>query len=250
MDESGYAQRLSRITTLWGLVQDAHGEEKERVKDAQRALMEQYSGAIYRYLLGATRDTHAADELFQEFSLRFVRGDFRRANPEKGRFRDFVKTSLFHLIVDYQKKKRHQPREFSSDHEGPVVHPPEIMESDKKFLQSWRDELIDRAWSALAQCQRDSGQPYYHVLRFRAENPDLSSPAMADRLSAQLKRSLTPEGVRQILHRARAKFAELLLDDLIQSLEGRGDEDIEQELIDLDLSSYCRPIMDKRRKRA
>lgn len=246
MADDSHSQRLSHITTLWGLVNDAHGPEKDRVGQAMRILTQRYSGAIYRYLLGATRDVHAADELFQEFSLRFVRGDFRRADPEKGRFRDFVKTSLFHLIVDYQKKKRRQPREFSSEHESPVVHPPELMESDQKFLQSWREELLDRAWNALAQCQRDSDQPYYNVLRFRAENPDLSSPEMAARLSKLLNRQLTAEGVRQILHRARAKFAELLLDDVIQSMEGRDQEQLEQELDDLGLLTYCRTALEKR----
>lgn len=247
MEEPEYNERLSRISTIWTLVKDAHCDTKERVGTAQRTLMQRYSGAIYRYLLGATRDTHAADELFQEFSLRFVRGDFRRANPEKGRFRDFVKTSLFHLIVDYQKKKRREPREFSSSSDGPVVHPPETLESDQKFLQSWREELLDRAWSALAQSQRDSGQPYYHVLRFRAEHPDHSSTMMADQLSAQFQRSLTPEAVRQILHRARSKFADFLLDDVSQSLEGHGMDELEQELIDLGLLAYCRTALDKRK---
>lgn len=246
MDESSYNERLSRISTIWSLVNDAHGDKRERVGDAQRVLTQRYSGAIYRYLLGATRDPHAADELFQDFSLRLVRGDFRRANPEKGRFRDFIKTSLFHLIVDFQKKKRRGPREFSSENDGPVVHPPETMESDQRFLQSWREELLDRAWNALAQSQRDTGQPYYHVLRFRAEHPDDSSTAMAEQLSVLLQRPLTAEAVRQILHRARTKFAELLLDDVAQSLEGQGVEHLEQELIDLGLLAYCRSALDKR----
>src|SRR5262245_41794459 len=91
-------ERLSRITTLWSLVYEAHGDAADAAKAAQHRLMDRYGGAAHRYLLGALRDADAADDLFQDFSLRFLRGDFRNADPERGRFRDFVKTALFHLI--------------------------------------------------------------------------------------------------------------------------------------------------------
>src|SRR5688500_14765658 len=87
-------QRLSRITTLWSVVGQAHGGATAGTASAaRRVLMERYRGAAYRYLLGAVRSPDAADELFQEFALRFVRGDFRRADPDRGRFRDYVKAA-------------------------------------------------------------------------------------------------------------------------------------------------------------
>ena len=41
-----------------------------------------------------TRDEQLAEELFQEFALRMLRGDFRRAEPLRGRFRDYLKTVI------------------------------------------------------------------------------------------------------------------------------------------------------------
>ena len=41
----------------------------------------QHCGAAYRYLLGAVHDPDAADDLCQDFAVRFLRGDFRRADP-------------------------------------------------------------------------------------------------------------------------------------------------------------------------
>src|SRR5262249_46397482 len=103
MDHESQHQRLGEISTLWGLIGVAAGNSPEAVGAAQEALLERYGGAVRRYLLGALRDPDAAAEVFQEFALRFVRGDlFKNASPERGRFRDFVKTSVFHLIVDYQ----------------------------------------------------------------------------------------------------------------------------------------------------
>src|SRR5262245_18556900 len=85
------AQRLSSISTLWSLVEKAH-QETIAAAIAQRALLQRYCGAVYRYLLGALLDEAAAEDLFQDFALRFLRGDFRRADPGKGRFRDYLKT--------------------------------------------------------------------------------------------------------------------------------------------------------------
>ena len=92
MNSAELSQRLSRINTLWTMVFQAHGADRDAVQQAQCVLLERYRGAIYRYLVGALRDADAAEELAQEFALRFVRGDFRRANPEKGRFRSYLKT--------------------------------------------------------------------------------------------------------------------------------------------------------------
>ena len=77
--EDSDPSRLSRITTLWTLVREAHAEAPHGAPEAQQRLWQCYCGAAYRYLLGALRNKADAEELFQEFALRFVRGDFRRA---------------------------------------------------------------------------------------------------------------------------------------------------------------------------
>ena len=57
---------LSRIETFWTIVGQAH-HDGTRAADAQRQMLELYGGAVRRYLLAATRDADAAEELFQEF---------------------------------------------------------------------------------------------------------------------------------------------------------------------------------------
>jgi len=59
---------------------------------------------------------------------------------------------------------------------------------------------------------------------------------------------LTAAGVRQTLHRARVKFAELLVAEVGRSLETSMPDRIEQELIDLGLLPYCREALDCRAK--
>jgi RNA polymerase sigma-70 factor (ECF subfamily) len=234
------AYRLSQIATRWSLVFQAHQGQPD-AGQARQALVQRYHRAIYRYLLGAVRDPDAADDLAQDFAVRLVRGDFKRADPDKGRFRDFVKTALYHLVVDYQRRK------VKEQHAGapePSVGPDELA-SDREFLDRWREELLNRAWEGLEEVERQTGQPYHTVLRFRAENPQLRSAQMAERLGPALGKPITDVAVRKTLQRARERFGDLLLEEVSRSLETSQVELIEQELIDLELLSYCREALDR-----
>jgi RNA polymerase sigma-70 factor (ECF subfamily) len=242
-------QRLSRITTCWSKVFEAHQGGQDTVATARRDLLERYRGAIYRYAAAALRDADAAEEVLQEFAVCFVRGDFRGANPERGRFRDLVKTVLFHLIVNYQRQQqrlaRQRPLTDSIDLPDPNS-PDAASDADREFIKLWREELLDRAWIALEQHERRAGNAFYTALRRHAEQPSLSSEQLAQILGEVSGRSFTASGVRQTLHRAREEFANLLIDEVGRSLETVQRDSVEQELIDLDLLVYCKSAMQKR----
>lgn len=243
MDQENPHQRLSQISTAWTMLGQAHEGTPEEMKAARRQLMQRYGAPIYRYLRASVRDTDAADELYQEFALRFVRGDFKRASPDRGRFRNFLKTALYHLIVDHQRRQKRQPVPLSPDSPEPGVDAEQVATSDAEFLSAWRAKLLARAWDALAGFEQETGQPLYTVLRFRADQPDLQAPQMAEQLAARLGKPVTPEWVRKRLHLARAKFADYLLDEVRQTLEEPTEEALEQELVDLGLLEYCRSAL-------
>src|SRR5437762_5068596 len=140
MAQETFNQRLSRISTLWSVVCEAHSGPTEAALRAQQQLLERYGSALRRYLLAAVRDPDAADELFQEFALRFVQGRLRGADPQRGRFRDFVKGVLFHLIADHQKRQRQRPSPLTPDLPELAVEPPSLADSDRVFVMNWREE--------------------------------------------------------------------------------------------------------------
>src|SRR5690606_6618814 len=129
---------------------------------AQRQLLNQYGGSVRRYLQACLRDADAVDEVYQEFALRLVRGDFRSVSQARGRFRNYVKTVVYRLMVDHHRtaaKLRHQvplPQEPAAEsaEETPFA-------SDATFTQSWREELLAQAWTALEQDEQRGG-PTYH----------------------------------------------------------------------------------------
>src|SRR5581483_5349203 len=98
--------RLSQIATRWSLLLEARGGG-DASRAARGELLLRYHAPVYRYLRGLVRDEAAAEELCQEFALRFLRGDFRHADPARGRFRDYLRVALRHLAAE--RARRPQP---------------------------------------------------------------------------------------------------------------------------------------------
>jgi hypothetical protein len=53
-------------------------------------------------------------------------------------------------------------------------------------------------------------------------------------------------GVRQTLHRAREKFADLLLEEVARELDDPTPERLEEELSELSLLDQCRAALERR----
>jgi RNA polymerase sigma-70 factor (ECF subfamily) len=245
MSRESLNRRLGSITTLWSVVGAAHEPDPEAAQAAQRQLLARYGGAIRRYLLASLGDEDAASDLFQEFALSFLSGDFRKADPGRGRFRDYVKVVLGNMIARHYKQRQRGPRPLPEGHPEPAVDPAPVAERDPVLLESWRDELLARSWAALAQEEERGGPPYHAVLRLRADQPELRSPQLAEQLAARLGRPVTATAVRQLLHRARERFADLLVEDVAHSLGEPTQEQIGQELGELGLLEHCRPALDR-----
>lgn len=245
MPAENVQQRLSLLATHWSLLEVAHlGGEAEAVA-AKHRLLELYGAAAQRYLLGAVRDPEAAADLFQNFACRFLGGALRGANPERGRFRDYLKGVLRHLVTDYhrQQKRRHVslPDLVADPAEADVGSG----EEEGAFAECWRDELLGRAWQALEKRSLANDKPYFAVLRFRADHPDLRSAQLAESCSATLGKPITAAGVRQLLHRAREQFADCLLEEVAATLASPTQEELADELSELRLLEFCRPALEQ-----
>lgn len=249
MDNQEQNPRLNQIPTQWSVVRQAHGDDSVRGNQAREALLERYGGAIYRYLLGALRNVEAAEELSQEFACRFLNGSLRGADPTRGRFRDYVKGVLYHLVVDYQRKQR-RANSLGSDLPEPGEECSLAAERDRAFLEAWRDEILARTWIRLEEVDRQQGQHYFTVLRYRAEHPDQSSSEMAQALTQLLAKPISAEAGRQTLKRARDRFTQLMLEEVAQGQDSATTESVTAELIDLGLYEYCRSSLERRGRAA
>ena len=168
IDDDDAQSRIQRISTQWTEVFDAHQGSANAQVAARISLLHRYRGAVYRYLLAVVRDVELAEEFCQEFAVKFLNGDFHRADPKRGRFRDYLKTALINHVRASQRGLAARPQELRND----IAAEPEGESGDSSdFHWHWRRELLEQTWQALAVRK----PVYYALLLMRSDEPHLTS---------------------------------------------------------------------------
>jgi RNA polymerase sigma-70 factor (ECF subfamily) len=231
---------------MWTQLVRAQDLDADPDRKALAQLVDRYHPAAYRYLLACTGREDDAADLFQEFALKLLRGEFRRADPSRGRFRDYLKAALANMIRRHAGRAARESPGGDQLPEAADAAPP-AHESDEVFLANWRNALLDWAWEGLRQAETRSGTPYHTALRARADFPDESSAALADRLTARLgpPTPFTDAGVRKLLQRGREVFIDLLVAETARSVPTDDRDRLEEELIVLGFHAYCKHALDR-----
>lgn len=233
-------ERIEAIQTRWSLIRNAHLQgQPESAGEARRLLVMRYAPAIRRYLGGIVRDDEEANELSQDVMLRLMRGDFAGADPGRGRFRDLLKTALRNMVrTSWQKSGRRKTVDAELDLIGR-----EDSAQDAEWTAQWRKAVLDNTWNRLLAEEGGKPGPAYHALKLRTEFPDANSEDLAERLSQKTGTAIRPDNGRQILKRARNRFAGHLLDEVRAGLESESEERLHEELTALGLLELVRDYL-------
>jgi RNA polymerase sigma-70 factor (ECF subfamily) len=247
MTDDPVVVRLSQIASRWSLI---HPGTTLPDAQARNDLLIHYHEAVYHYLVAKLRDPHAAGELFSNFAVRILEEDalLRRADPSRGRFRDYLRAVLSRMVIDHYRAQARRRSEQLDDVEGESG--PEMTDPDP-FPACWRQELLNQAWKALQAVEEKTGQPYATLVRLKEEAPEKRSHELAEQLSNKLGRPFTAANVRKTLQRGRELFGDLLVAEVARSLKNTPEEvvaveRVEEELIELGLLfSYCRDALQR-----
>jgi len=241
MADETISQRLDSMTTRWSVVRRAHQASIVSAGQARNELVLRYSKAIRAYVRAILQDDGRADEVAQDAIVRLLSGDFAGADPNRGRFRDLLKVSVRNMARNHwAKENRRRPAAVDVDE----IAGNDGSSDDPNWLASWRQNALDLTWSALENFERSQPDSSAVVLlRLRAAFPEASSEELAERLSEKTRKSVTPQGARQQLRRARVKFAELLIEEIADGLEDASPDDVEEELAALGLMDYVRDLL-------
>src|SRR5438552_5966608 len=134
--------------TQWSVVFEAGQQQGDASAAARHALLIRYHEAVYRFLCARLNDTHAAGELFSRFAERVleIHPFLERANPDKGRFRDYLRAILQRMIVDYhrerQRQAKHRRELLEHDAAEPLAMGPSSDDQDD-FRKIWAEELLN-----------------------------------------------------------------------------------------------------------
>jgi len=225
-------QGLDRISTQWSLV-----------GDPCRVVM-RYGSAIRLYLQALIRDTHDADEVSQEFLAGILAKGLPRADPLRGRFRDYLKIAVRNAAMMHFRRLSHSKLR-SLDGMERAVDDRLDERADAAWIEHWRGCVLAAAWRGLEARQRKTpGNLFHTALKLACDHPDDDSAALARRVEEATGRPMRADALRKQISRARKVFADLMVQEVSRTLENPTREGVEEELIELGLVAYVKPYWD------
>jgi RNA polymerase sigma factor (sigma-70 family) len=220
-------------TTRWSLVVAAGDSHRKDARSALISLCEHYWYPLYAYLRRRGYRAEEAQDLTQEFFIRVLEGRYLdRADPEKGRFRSFILTSLKFFVADKADRDRARKRgggmvvslEFSSGEEQYQREPAHDETPERIFERRWALALIDRVVERLRGEFVHNGRPeHFDRLKvFLLGQSDAPYAALAQEMN-------TSEGALKVaIHRLRKRYRELFRQEIAETVADP--EEVESEL--------------------
>jgi len=210
-------------TTRWTLVVAAGDPGRKEARSALVSLSESYWYPLYAYLRRCGYPPDQAQDLTQEFFMRLLEGRYLdSADPEKGRFRSFILSSLKFFVADEEDRQRARkrgggllvPLEFSFG-EGRYQREPAHDETPERiFERRWALAVLDRVVAALRDEFVHHGRPeHFERLKvFLLGKSDASYAALAREMN-------TSEGALKVaVHRLRKRYRELFRQEIADTV--------------------------------
>ncbi|HOX56411.1 MAG TPA: RNA polymerase sigma factor [Candidatus Paceibacterota bacterium] len=223
------------VTTHWSVVLSAREKDSPQSVAALETLCRTYWYPLYAYLRRQGRRPHDAQDLTQGFFARLLQKDYLQAAArEKGKFRTFLLMALKRFVANEWDREHAQKRggfapvvpidqEFA---ESRFAADPSLnVQPDVLYDRQWAMTLLERAMSQLREEYVASGRAklfeYLQSCLVRDESA-LPYGEIAARLN------LTESAVKMAIHRLRARYREILRDEVAHTVSSR--EEVEEEV--------------------
>jgi RNA polymerase sigma-70 factor (ECF subfamily) len=220
-------------TTRWTLVVAAGDPERTETHAALVSLCEGYWYPLYAYIRRRGYSTEAAEDLTQEFFIRVLEGRYlNRAQPDKGRFRAFILTSVKFFLADEADRNRAQKRgggnvlslEVSSGEERYQRDPTHNETPQRVFERRWALLMLERVIDRLRTEFVEQGRlDHFDRLKvFLVDQADTPYAALAREMG-------TSEGALKVaIHRLRKRYRDLFRLEIAETVADPAD--VESEL--------------------
>ncbi|HXW06378.1 MAG TPA: sigma-70 family RNA polymerase sigma factor [Vicinamibacterales bacterium] len=220
-------------TTRWTLVIAAADSRRTEARSALVSLCESYWYPLYAYVRRRGYPADQAQDLTQEFFIRVVEGRYLdRADPEKGRFRAFILSSLKFFLADEADRSRAQKRgggkvlsfEVSSGEDRYQREPAHNETPERIFERRWALSLLERVVDRLRSefVQQGRVDHFNRLKAFLLDQADAPYAALAREMG-------TSEGALKVaIHRLRKRYRELFRQEIAETVADAGE--VESEL--------------------
>lgn len=232
--ESGHRSQARFAETRWTLVLSAQNDEAPEADRALETLCRNYWHPLYAFARRQGRSPHDAQDLTQGFFLRLLeKKALRRADPERGRFRNFLLVAFKRYMANEYERASAQKRGggqplFSVDLQDAEGHyaaePVDNLSAERLYERRWACALLEATMLALQTEYAAKGQGRDFDV-FKALLAEAKKDEGYEELGAKL--GLSAGAARVAAHRLRRRFRELLRQEIAHTVASASEVDDE-----------------------
>jgi len=219
------------LTTQWTQILNSSAERDDAASETLVMLCQDYYLPVFVFIRNSCGNVDEAHDLCQGFfELMIETRLYRKAIPERGRFRSFILTAVKNYLKNEYRDARRQKRgegkvHFSVDcdqmAQSALVSdvPPDAL-----FDQQWAATMFKDVWKLLRQEYEQTGQ----MERFESFRPVIMNPGAAfpyDEVAANLK--MSSSAAKSAAFRLKARFRELFRVKVAQLVDSPNEVDEE-----------------------
>lgn len=223
------------LTTRWSVVLAAKDKASPNSAEALETLCRTYWYPLYAFVRGSGHSPHDAQDLTQAFFARLLEKDYLRVvEPEKGRFRTFLRMALKRFLANEWERLRAEKRGGGQAHVAFDTTLAEQRFAEERTDARAPDVIYDRRWAlALLESAMDRLKKEYSTSGKLEEFATLKPHLTTDRGEipyAEIAAALqTTEGAARVaLHRLRKRFRDTFRAVIADTVAT--EEDVEPEM--------------------
>jgi DNA-directed RNA polymerase specialized sigma24 family protein len=221
-------------TTQWELVVTASAEGAAEARIALEELYRLYCYPVYAFIRRRGHGRQDAQDLTQDFFVHLLaKGALGRAEPQRGRFRNFLLGALDHFLANAAERAGAGKRGggcqwvFLDDdtvEDRYQLAAPEGMTAEKLFETRWAIALIEATFARLrGELETEGkGHVFEAIQGFLMGAKNASYQQVADTLSLSLG------ALKTVIHRLRGRYRELLREEVARTVSAP--EEVDEEL--------------------
>ncbi|MDA8746481.1 hypothetical protein N9N28_17800 [Rubripirellula amarantea] len=186
------------------------------------------AGFVLRYLVPMRRQLTAimgaselADNALKLLLAHLVSVGF--GDHKRGRLRDF-------LIRGVRSAAKTAANELP-EAKRPVIDLESVTLESKEWLTFWREGLLERAWRSLERIEHAHPEkPFYTILQGATSSTPKTPSVLAAQIATEAGIQISEAKVQELLVEARTTFAQLIADEVAETLEDPSSEDVKREI--------------------
>ena len=194
--------------------------------DSAAGFVLRYLAPMRRQLAVLLKSTEQADEGLKMIIAHLVSAGF--GDQEHERLRDFLLRSIRSAA---RKRLKEIP-----ENKRPEIDFDQLQSDSKDWLRYWREGLLERAWRALERIEHATpSRPLYSVLHCATANPQATASMLVIQIATETGVQIDEPKAEAILTESRSIFAQLIADEVSETLENPESADVRQEIKTLGL---------------